>query len=256
MRLQRSTAVLLGFVAVGTVVLVALGAWQLGRHQEKQDLTRERDASIAAAPLPAAAAAALEGDAVDYRRVTLDGEWDYANLQVIANRTRFGQRGEEVVVPLVPAGGSPAMLVNRGWYRVAERDAVLASLAEGDAGLEGLARSGRSLSATQALDGSWTRFDVASIAELLPYAVVPWRVTAGALVEDPPRSAPPERPVTGYEGYANSTPHIEYALTWFGLAVAMVVTTGVRLYRGSGRAAPDVAATGARKGSEDGHEAA
>ena len=141
----------------------------------------------------------------------------------------------------MPAGGGPAVLVNRGWYPPAEREAVLAILADEDEGLDGLIRAGRSLRATQGPDGSWTRFDVASIAELLPYDVVPWRATAGELVERLPRNAPPERPVTLYEGYTNTTPHIEYALTWFGLAAAMLVTAGVRVWRGGGesRPAPD-----------------
>ena len=238
MHVSRSTAVLLALAVTGAVVLSALGTWQVTRNGYKHDLVRELDARVAAAPLTAAEAAAMPHDDIDYRRLAFVGEWDYERLQVIANRTRYGRRGEEVVVPLRPAGGGPAVLVNRGWYPVAEREAVLAILADEDEGLDGLIRVGRSLRATQGPDGSWTRFDVDSIAELLPYDVVPWRATAGELVERLPRSAPPERPVTLYEGYANTTPHIEYALTWFGLAVAMLVTAGVRVWRGGGESRP------------------
>ena len=52
---------------------------------------------------------------------------------------------------------------------------------------------------------------------------------AGERVEQQPRQAPDELPVTGYDGYRNTTPHIEYALTWFGLAAVLAVTTGVRI---------------------------
>lgn len=237
--MPRSTLLLLALAAAGAVVLSGLGAWQLMRNDYKHDLTRELDARVAAAPLTPAEAASMPDGDLDYRRLALAGEWDYDRLQVIANRMRFGQRGEEVVVPLRPAGGGPAVLVNRGWYPVAEREAVLAILADEDEGLDGLIRAGRSLRATQGPDESWTRFDVASIAELLPYDVVPWRATAGELVEQLPRSAPPERPVTLYEGYANTTPHMEYALTWFGLAAAMLVTAGVRVWRGGGESRPE-----------------
>ena len=260
MRIRGSTAVLLAFVAVAFAVLVGLGAWQLARNEHKRDLTRERDARLAAPSIAAVAASSLAGDDIDYRRVRLEGEWDYERLQIIANRSRFGLRGEEVVVPLLPTGGGPAILVNRGWYPAAERAAVLASLPEDDAGREGLARSGRSLRATQSSEGAWTRFDVASIAELLPYTVVPWRVTAGELLDEPPRSLPAGRPVTGYEGYENTTPHVEYALTWFGLAVALVVTAVLRLARGGREAArldgPGGRAGDAKRRPEDGHEAA
>lgn len=237
--MPRSAAVLLALAVAGAVVLSGLGTWQLMRNEHKQDLTAEREARTAAAPLAPAEAFAMPDDEIDWRRLAFVGEWDYDRLQVIANRTRYGQRGEEVVVPLRPAGGGPAVLVNRGWFPAAERDAVLAILADEDEGLDGLIRVGRSLRATQGPDGSWTRFDVTSIADLLPYDVVTWRATAGALVEHLPRSAPPERPVTLYQGYANTTPHMEYALTWFGLAAAMVITAGVRVWRGGGASRPE-----------------
>ena len=239
MRITGSTALLLALAVVGAIVLSGLGTWQFMRNGYKQDLARELDARIAAAPLAPAEAFAMPDDDLDYRRLAFVGEWDYDRLQVIANRTRYGRRGEEVVVPLLPADGSPAVLVNRGWYPADEREAVLAILADEHEGLDGLIRVGRSLRATQGADGLWTRFDVASIAELLPYEVVPWRATAGELVEFLPRSAPPERPVTLYEGYRNHTPHMEYALTWFGLAVAMLVTAGVRVWRGGGEPRPE-----------------
>ncbi len=237
--MPRSTVVLLALAVAGAVVLSGLGSWQLMRNEHKQDLAGELAARIAATPLAPAEAFAMPDDDLDYRRLALDGEWDYDRLQVIANRTRYGQRGEEVVVPLRPADGGPAVLVNRGWYPAAEREAVLAILAGEDDGLDGLIRVGRSLRATQGPDGSWTRFDVASIAELLPYEVVTWRATAGTLVEHLPRSAPAERPVTLFEGYENTTPHMEYALTWFGLAAAMLVTAGVRVWRGGAESRPE-----------------
>ena len=246
--MPRSTVVLLALAVAGAVVLSGLGAWQLTRDEYKHDLAAELDARIATTPLAPAEAFAMPDDDLDYRRLALEGEWDYDRLQVIANRTRYGQRGEEVVVPLRPAGGGPAVLVNRGWYPAAEREAVLAILAREDEGLDGLIRVGRSLRATQGPDGSWTRFDVASIAELLPYEVVTWRATAGTLVEHLPRSAPPERPVTLFEGYENTTPHMEYALTWFGLAAAMLVTAGVRVWRGGAESRPGEPPSG---GTED-----
>lgn len=246
--MPRSTVALLALAVAGAIVLSGLGTWQLMRNDYKHDLAADLGARTAATPLTPAEAASMPHDDLDYRRLALEGEWDYERLQVIANRTRYGQRGEEVVVPLRPAGGGPAVLVNRGWYPAAERDAVLAILADEDQGLDGLIRVGRSLRATQGPDGSWTRFDVASIAELLPYEVVTWRATAGTLVEHLPRSAPPERPVTLYEGYENTTPHMEYALTWFGLAAAMLVTAGVRVWRGGGESRPGEPPSG---GTED-----
>ena len=211
-RLQ--TPALLALVVAALVVLVGLGSWQLVRNEWKQGLVRDRNAATAASPLAAAEAARLDAEATEYRRVALDGEWDYGRAQIVANRTRFGLRGEDVYVPLLPAGGAPALLVRRGWYPAAERDRVLAGL-EANEPPEGLALLPSSTDSRRNEDGDWTRFGFESIAGALPYPVAPLYVVAGERVEQPPRQVPEELPVTGYEGYRNTTPHIEYALTWY-----------------------------------------
>ena len=244
----------LALVAAAFVVLIGLGVWQLARNEQKKELTRERDAAIAAAPLPADAASALDRGAFDFRRLSLDGEWDYERAQIIANRTRFGLRGEEVYVPLLPPGGGPAILVNRGWYPLGEREQVLARL-EASEHPEGLILVPGGARASLTADGAWTRFHLDSIAAELPYSVVPFHVLAGELVEKPPRRLPGELPVTGYEGYRNTTPHVEYALTWFGLAAALVATAAVRIWQRS-RGTETAPRLRTSDRSSDGHEAA
>ncbi len=225
-RLQ--TPALLVIIVAALVVLVGLGTWQLARNEWKQGLVKDRDAAIAAPPLAAAEAAALDSQAVEYRRVALEGEWDYGRAQIVANRTRFGLRGEDVYVPLLTGEGAPALLVLRGWYPAAERDRVLAGL-EANAPPEGLALRASSTDSRRNADGEWTRFGLDSIAGALPYPVARLYVLAGERVERQPRLVPEELPVTGYEGYRNTTPHIEYALTWYGLAVVLAVTVAVRI---------------------------
>ena len=225
-RLQ--TPALLALIVAALVVLTGLGTWQLARNEWKQGLVEDRDAAIAAPPLAAAEASHLDGEAIEYRRVALEGEWDYGSAQIVANRTRFGLRGEDVYVPLLTEEGAPALLVRRGWYPAGERDRVLAGL-EADAPPEGLALRASSTDSRRNEDGAWTRFSLDAIAAALPYPVAPLYVIAGERVEQPPRRVPDELPVTGYEGYRNTTPHIEYALTWYGLAVVLAVTAGLRI---------------------------
>ena len=227
MRRFQNPAVLV-LVLAALVVLAGLGTWQLARNEWKQGLVEDREAAIAAPPLAAAEASRLDGEAIEYRRVALEGEWDYGRAQIVANRTRFGLRGEDVYVPLLSGAGAPALLVRRGWYPADERDRVLAGL-DASAPPEGLALLPSSTDSRRNEDGAWTRFGFESIAGVLPYPVAPLYVVAGEQVEQPLRQVPDELPVTGYEGYRNTTPHIEYALTWYGLAVVLAVTAGVRI---------------------------
>lgn len=230
---MRASPWLLGALLVSAfAVLVALGSWQLSRHREKQEIKLTFDARTGADPLGVDAARALPPEQLEFRRVRLTGRWDHARTMTVTNRIRFGVRGEEAVTPLLVEGG-PAVLVNRGWYPLTRREQVLADLAGAPGGrergiVEGLARYLPTGSARQTAAGLWTRLHVASMAESLPYAVEPWSVVAGDRIQGAPLAPPDELPVTGWLVYENTIPHLGYALTWWGLAVALVITSALR----------------------------
>jgi surfeit locus 1 family protein len=234
-RFQPPLLVAAPLVAIVTAGLVALGVWQLARHGYKSDIESQRADRIAATPLSLGDTAALAPEEMDYRRVTLDGRWDHGHTLTIASRIRFGIRGEEVVMPLLPEDGGAAILVNRGWYPLTERERVLASLAiEAEASVGGLARYVANGNARQLASGAWTGFDVLSMAASLPYSAQPWGVIEGELLAREPVTPAAELPAQGFTGYENTVPHLEYALTWFGLAVALLVTAYLRLLRPRG----------------------
>ncbi len=226
---MRASPWLLGALLVTAfAVLVALGAWQLSRHREKQEIKATFDARTAAGPLGADAARALPPEQLEFRRVRLSGRWDHARTMTVTNRIRFGVRGEEVVTPLLVEGG-PAVLINRGWYPLTRREQVRDAIASQERGfVDGLARYIPTGSARQTVAGAWTRLHVASMAESLPYPVAPWSVVAGDRIQSAPLAPPDELPVTGWLVYENTIPHLGYALTWWGLAVALVVTSVLR----------------------------
>lgn len=226
-----SPRLMIPVLVLGFLFLATLGVWQLARYDYKQDLEDRRATAIAAAPLDAAAAAALTPHDIDYRRVRLDGRWDLDRTFTLGNRFRFGLLGEELVVPLL-LDGHDAVLVNRGWYPTSERDRIVALLtAEAQAGIEGLARDLTAGSARQTAAGTWTRLHPPSMAAALPYAVQPWAVVEGPLLERTPLVPPAELPLQGYTAFDDDVAHLEYAVTWFSLAVALIVTAYFRLWR-------------------------
>jgi len=241
-RFQPSLLVTLVVLALAFAILVALGAWQLARQQQANSAERDREARVAAAPLDWRATPPLGPSEVDFHRVRVRGRWDNEHTMILANVARYATRGEEVVTPLLPDGGGPAILVNRGWYPLSERDRVLDGLArEERATVEGLARTapkpeGASVIVTgtragKTPDGSWAWFDIASMSRELPYPVLEWRLIEGT--RDPgDRTPPAELPVRYWGTEVSTAPHLEYALTWFGLATALVVIAAVRVRAG------------------------
>ena len=100
-------------VASGTF---ALGQWQLRRAAQKENL---QTAIQAKKDLPALDERALS--AIDnivgaiYRPATLQGSWRAENTVFLDNRAMDGKGGFVVVTPLVLAGSSQVILVQRGW---------------------------------------------------------------------------------------------------------------------------------------------
>lgn len=251
MTLRLPAPVLLGLLIAVTALLIGLGIWQLQRNDWKNGLVEERNARTDAAPLTFEAARNQHPELLDYRRIADGGQWDHERSFILANRARFGTKGEELVTPMLLAAGGPAILVNRGWYPDGERESVLAELTSRPATVEGLVslstRNGR-----ETASGAWTALDPSAMGGALPYEVLPWIVIEGELVA---ASANPDGvlPVQRYAAFANTTPHMEYALTWLGLAAALIAIAIMRFVvtpRRERARTDHVPATAGRDGAE------
>ena len=233
MPLRLPVPVLFGLLTAVTVLLIGLGIWQLQRNDWKNGLVEGRNARTDAAALTFQGAIDFDPELLDYHRIEDSGLWDHERSFVLANRARFQTKGEELVTPLLLGLEGPAVLVNRGWYPDGERETVRADLEAGPATLVGLisvhTTNGRLTGA-----GTWTGINPTAMAADLPYEVLPWIVIEGELVE---YSANPDGvlPVQRYVAFTNTTPHMEYALTWFGLAAALIAVAAVRFGPRRGR---------------------
>ena len=246
MRLVLPGWVLAVLVVLAELTLLALGAWQWQRLGEKRELEAAFDARTAGAPLAAADIEALPPGDRDFQVVSLSGRWDTEHLLRVSNRYRTSILGEEAIVPLVLADGS-AVLVNRGWYPIEERDRVLTELraqSVTNEPLRGQVQQQPDLDGRPLPNGTWSRFDVASMAASLPYPAHGWAVIEGERVEGDTPPISRQLPVTGWLPYRNTIPHFEYALTWWGLALVLPVVAAARLLqrrRGADHEAPAAA---------------
>ena len=222
--MRLPTPVLLALLTLAVALLFGLGTWQVQRHQWKQGVVAERSARLAATPLEAPAVLQNALSEVVWRRVHLKGTWDHAHSMVLANKGRSGVKGEELVTPLIPAGGGDAILVNRGWYPAAERDRVRAALdAEGVADIEGLAFDASGRTARKTVQGTWTDLAPASMAASTGVPLREWAVLQGTAHDQGtlPASGGP-LPARGYRPFENTTPHLQYAFTWYGIGIVLV----------------------------------
>jgi len=230
-RMERlKTLATIGLILAAFCVLCGLGTWQVIRLRAGDQHKEYRESRYAADPVPWDPKAGMTAADLDYRRVTVRGTWDNAHTMLLANRARLDTLGKEVVTPLQPDGGGPAILVNRGWFPDVERERVLADLArEERATIEGLARSVDLDPGRQTPTGDWTRLDPAEMGKQLSYPMVDWQLTQGRRQTiDDARRRPDSLPLQLYNVDGKAVPHLDYALTWYGLAIALVVVSVVR----------------------------
>ncbi|HET7585265.1 MAG TPA: SURF1 family protein [Gemmatimonadaceae bacterium] len=112
--MTRRAVLASAFALLMAAVFVRLGVWQLHRLHQRRAwnalvATRLRSAPVAFDALPADSAHR------HYRLVRLAGTFDYDHEIAIANRTRNGSPGVELLTPLRLEDGDTAVLVDRGW---------------------------------------------------------------------------------------------------------------------------------------------
>lgn len=106
-------------VLIFVPLLLQLGYWQLGRADEKQALLAayQQQQALAAIPLSHIHTSLKQSAAtttpVSYQKVRVTGVYDSERYWLLDSRSRQGQVGYEVVMPLLMASGT--VLVNRGW---------------------------------------------------------------------------------------------------------------------------------------------
>ena len=172
---------------------------------------------------PAAGWPALEPSDYEYRHVRAHGVFDVTRQALVFRplenpRGRYGGPGYLVMTPLRLADGSE-VLVNRGF--VPDTMKAAAATGAGEADVVGLMRSSEGRTwftpADDPARGQWFTRDVPEIASALHMTKpAPFSIDADASA-DP--AALPEGGETILE-FPNN--HLSYALTWFGLAAALI----------------------------------
>lgn len=216
-----ATLVVLAFMAF----FARLGIWQIDRYQEKQETARfmasqyqMAEVDLATDPIPAD----LSG--WHYRRVILNGEWDYANQVVWRGQSLDGELGGRLLTPLRLTDGR-AVLADRGWipYVEAQDAESWAQLNEsvGEATIQAILLPSQPLPPdllppTESVN--WVQPDVAAIDARLPYDLLPLYAQLRPGPQDDPTALPIREDL--YVELSAGT-HLSYAVQWFTFALTL-----------------------------------
>jgi surfeit locus 1 family protein len=217
----RRLAVPLLVLGLAEAVLLGLGTWQVQRLRWKEGVLARIEASERGPVLE------LSADPPLYQRVSVTGRFRFDQAVAYGIEGRDMPRGQALghfqVVPLERAG-APAVLVNRGW--VPEGAATVDPA--GEVSVTGFVRpatpAGWFSPADSVSERRFFTLDAGAMAGALGLgAVLPFSVTA--LGEATPGVYP--APAVSLPRPSNN--HLSYAVTWYSLAVVLLVIGAVRL---------------------------
>jgi surfeit locus 1 family protein len=226
-------------------VLCGLGTWQMVRLAEKEAQTAQIEASLTQNPVPLPAPAewsTLSPSAYDYRRVVLRGHFEHDKEALVFGFLVIGERGDTregffAITPFQRADGS-VILVNRGFIPQELRDPSLRAqgLIEGDITLTGIMRQperrGFFTPDDEPQHNLFFIMDPASLAQAKGVSNV-----APFLVDADKADIPGRWPEGGHTVVVLVNNHLQYAITWFALALGLAgvffVFARIRMNAGS-----------------------
>jgi surfeit locus 1 family protein len=209
-----------------TVVAVAttlgLGAWQVQRLFWKQGLIENRVTKSRAAPLTALPGS-FDPAIHAFRRVEVKGRFLHDKELYLGARSMNGNLGFHVMTPLRLADGSH-LLVNRGWIPSSLKTPALRAAGQltGEVTVRGYLRGDQKQ--------AWFTRDNNPAVNMWYFVDVPAMAAASGLkgvrpyyVEAARADIPGGYPLGGQTRLTLHNDHLQYAITWFSIAIAGMV---------------------------------
>lgn len=236
-RMTRRATILMGIACLLTLAaLLALGTWQVERLAWKEGLLATIEERVVAEPRPLTdieTRYATTRD-VEYWPVTLSGVFHHeAERHYLA--TWRGQSGFQVLTPLELADGR-FIFINRGFVPYDRKDAARRAegQVEGVVEIAGLSRTAPEEKPSFIVpdnDPAKNVFYWKDIQEMTRSAglddetVLPFFVDAGAAEN------PGGLPIGGVTRIDLPNSHLQYAMTWYGLALTLVIVMAAWAWR-------------------------
>ena len=217
------------FVFLGTALCIRLGIWQLDRLDQRRAFNTQVETMRSLPPFDMNSNDLDSVEGMEWRAVTVSGEYDFENQIAIRNQYYRDQYGYHLLTPLLFEG--KAVFVDRGWipadgnsapedWREYDEPGVVTvtgqiRLGQGKPAFGGVAD-------TLPADGSplwvWNNGDIEKIALQMPYPILRVYIQPDMNGEDDVPPIPYQPTVELTEGS-----HFGYALQWFTFATILFV---------------------------------
>ncbi len=204
----------------GLILLVTLGTWQVQRLAWKTDLLSARESALAEPPVPLTAETSPE--ALRFRRGEVVGTFDHAHELYLGPRVYDKHPGFHVLTPLRLADGA-VLLVNRGWVPEDLRDPAKRPDGQltGEQAVRGVVLTPSEPNAftpdNEPANNLWFYVDLAAMGEAVGAELLPY------ILASDDTEVPGGVPIGGQGRLHIKNDHLQYAITWYSLAVVLLV---------------------------------
>lgn len=210
---------------VALAILLGLGVWQLQRLQWKSGLIAAIETNLAqpVSPLPSGA---IDVEAWRYRKAGITGRFHHDKEIHLYSASAQGKPGYQIITPVERPDGSFVMF-NRGWVPLENRapQTRQAGQIEGLLTLTGIVRKPWTqnifVAENEPQANIWFYGDLDGMAKFL--GIVHY---APLFLEADETPNPGGLPIGGQSRVKISNDHLSYALTWFSLAIALLLVYG------------------------------
>lgn len=217
------------FTIPAIALMLGLGIWQLDRLAWKTGLIDEIQSRLAAEPAPLDAVLAEAGSdlaGVQFRRVMLAGEFLHDREMYLAARSMNGNPGYHVMTPFRATDGN-LVLVDRGWVPLERKlpEARAEGQVAGPLTLDAVIRVPRGEKAwfqpdNEPQNNMWYWID---LPVLRTHAGAEEAGAAAIYLDAGPAASPGGFPIGGQTRVNLPNDHLQYAITWFALALILAV---------------------------------
>lgn len=225
---RRSTILIIICITLGFAFLASLGVWQVKRLMWKEALLDRVQQAVKAPPVPLSDIEAVlaAGDDIEFRPSFAEGTFDHSREQHYFS-THKGRSGYFIYTPLRLDDGR-VLFVNRGFVPMtlkAQADRK-EGLVTGRQRVEGLARSAPVEKPNSFVPNNDLEKNIFYWKSLSQMAARGYDKTEQSFVplflDADASPVPGGWPVGGVTRVTFPNNHLQYALTWFGLAFALL----------------------------------
>jgi surfeit locus 1 family protein len=209
------------WAALGFLLLLGLGFWQIERLGWKEALIAQRNAALDAAPV-APPENLEDARALEFHPIHVSGRFLNDDEMPVAAISRRGEAGFHIITPFRLENGE-VLLIDRGFVPVNLKSSETrkAGLIEGDTTVTGLLRvpehPGPFVPANDPARNTWYYVDIPAMAKSQGIEnALPFYLDADA------SPVPGGYPVGAQTETDLPNNHLQYAITWFALAAGLI----------------------------------